>query len=86
MAHSSSIWSSAEAKTRFSELIDRAQSDGPQTITRKGREAAVVVSVKEWQRKARRKGNLTEFFAESPPRDSGLEIERTKDAPREIEL
>jgi prevent-host-death family protein len=36
-------WTVAEAKAKFSEVIDRAQSDGPQTITRKGRKAAVVV-------------------------------------------
>ena len=37
-------WTIAEAKARFSELIDEARSKGPQTITRHGRTAAVVVS------------------------------------------
>lgn len=76
----------AEAKARFSEVIDRALADGPQTITRKGREAVVVVSAEEWQRKTTRKGNLAEFFAASPLRSSGLKIPRVKDRPREIEL
>jgi prevent-host-death family protein len=76
----------AEAKARFSEVIDRALADGPQTITRKGRQAVVVVSAEEWQRKTRRKGNLAEFFAASPLRGSGLKIQRTKDRSREIEL
>ena len=38
-------WAVAEAKARFSEMIDRALADGPQTITRNGQKAVVVVSV-----------------------------------------
>jgi prevent-host-death family protein len=79
-------WAVAEAKARFSEMIDRALADGPQTITRKGKEAVVVVSAEEWQRKTKRTGNLAEFFAASPLRGSGLKIKRTKDRPRPIEL
>lgn len=71
------------ALERFSEVIDRALSDGPQTITRKGREAVVVVSTEEWNRKTKRKGNLAEFFAASPLRGSGVRIHRTKDRPRD---
>jgi prevent-host-death family protein len=79
-------WSVAEAKARFSELIDRALADGPQTITRKGRKAVVVVSAEEWERKTTRKGTLADFFAVSPLPGSGLTVERTKDGPREIGL
>jgi len=79
-------WAVAEAKARFSEVIDRALVDGPQTITRKGKQAVVVVSAEEWQRKTTRKGNLAEFFAASPLRGTGLKIKRSKDGPREIEL
>ncbi len=79
-------WAVAEAKSRFSEMIDRALADGPQIITRKGKEAVVVVSAEEWRRKSRRAGNLAEFFATSPLRGSGLKIKRTKDGPRAIEL
>jgi prevent-host-death family protein len=79
-------WTVAEAKARFSELIDRAQANGPQTITRHGRTAAVIVSVEEWERKTKRRGNLAEFFAASPLRDSGLVVERAKDQARDVEL
>jgi prevent-host-death family protein len=79
-------WTVAEAKAKFSELVDTARVSGPQTITKNGRTAAVVVSAEEWERKAHRPGNLAEFFAESPLRGSGLEITRTKDGPREIDL
>ena len=58
-------WTVAAAKAKLSEVIDRALVDGPQTITRRGRETVVVVSSEEWQRKTRRSGSVAEFFAES---------------------
>jgi prevent-host-death family protein len=73
-------WSVAEAKARLSELLDHALNDGPQAITRRGREIAVVVSTEEWHRKVSRSGSLAEFLAESPLRGSDLDIERL-DAP-----
>ena len=81
-----SIWTVAEAKAKFSEIIQRAMSEGPQTITRKGRTAAVVVGAEEWQRKTLRVGNLAEFFASSPLRGSGLRVKRSKDGPRKVDL
>lgn len=83
MATDTEAWTVAAAKARLSELIDRARSDGPQTITRNGRRAVVVVASEEWERKTKRKGNLAEFFAASPLRDSGMKVEQTKDGPRE---
>ena len=76
----------ADAKARFSELVDRALSEGPQLVTRKGRKAVVVVSVEEWERRSKHKGNLAEFFAASPLRGAAIKIERLKDRPRDIEL
>lgn len=80
------VWTVAEAKARFSELVDEARSNGPQTVTRRGRPAVVVVSSDEWERKTKRTGNLAEFFAASPLRDSGLEVERSKEPPRPLDL
>ena len=79
-------WSVADAKARLSELLDHAISEGPQVITRRGREVAVVVSAEEWHKKAARVGSLAEFLAASPLRDSELRIERVKARPREISL
>ena len=79
-------WTVAEAKAKFSEVIERAQSDGPQTITRNGRKAAVVVNAEEWERKTRRRGNLAEFFASSPLRGSGLQAKRVRGGVRKVEL
>ena len=80
------IWSVADAKARFSDLIHQAETDGPQTITRKGRAAAVVVSVEEWSRRNRRSGTLADFFAASPLRGSGVKIRRLKGGLRKVNL
>lgn len=42
-------WSVARAKAKLSEVIDRAKAEGPQYVTRNGRDAAVVVSAEEWR-------------------------------------
>ena len=80
------IWTVAEAKAKFSEVLDRAQTHGPQTVTRNGRTAAVVVGADEWAKKTKRTGNLAEFFARSPLRQSGLRIRRSKDRGRKVDL
>jgi antitoxin Phd len=43
-------WPVQDAKARFSEFLDRCLSEGPQTVTRRGVEAAVLVPVREWRR------------------------------------
>ena len=80
------IWTVKEAKAKFSEVVDKARTDGPQTVTRNGKNAVVIVSAEEWSRKTRRAGNLAEFFAKSPLRESGLEVSRVPDAPRRVDL
>jgi prevent-host-death family protein len=79
-------WTVAAAKARLSEVIEQAQSSGPQTITRNGRKTVVVVSAEEWERKTKRVGTLAEFFASSPLRDSGLKNKRSKDKLRSPDL
>lgn len=87
MAAESKSWSVAEAKTHLSKVIERALTDGPQTITRRGRDAVVVVSAEEWASKSKRKGTLSEFFQNSPLREEGFVFpEREHDWPRAIDL
>jgi prevent-host-death family protein len=82
----SDTWTVAEAKAKFSEVIDQAQAQGPQAITRNGRQAVVVVSAQEWERKTRRTGNLAEFFAVSPLRGAKLKLKRSKNTLRPTDL
>jgi prevent-host-death family protein len=79
-------WPVADAKAHFSEMIDRALSEGPQLVTRNGKRTVVVVPVEEWERRVKRRSNLAEFFAASPLRGSQLKVERARDAPRQVGL
>jgi prevent-host-death family protein len=69
-------WTVANAKAKFSEVIEKANSEGPQIITRNGRRAAVIVAVAEWERRTKREGTLADFFAASPLRGSGIKLDR----------
>ncbi|OJY37391.1 MAG: prevent-host-death protein [Rhizobiales bacterium 65-9] len=79
-------WTVAEAKARFSEVLDKAAVEGPQTITRNGKPAAVIVGSGEWDSRTRRKGTLLEFFQSAPEGFADLDLERAKSAPRELDL
>ena len=43
-------WQVQDAKARFSELLEASLSEGPQIVTKRGIEAAVVVAATEWRR------------------------------------
>ena len=65
-------WPVKDARASFSELVDRALDDGPQIVTRNGKPTVVVVSIEEWDRRSRRKGDLVDFLAASPLREENL--------------
>lgn len=52
----SRTWQVQEAKARFSELIEATLAEGPQIVTRRGVETAVVVPIKQWRRMERSAG------------------------------
>ena len=80
------IWTVTQAKAKFGEVINKAQSLGPQTITRNGRKVAMVVAADEWEPVTRRKGTLANFFASSPLRRSALRIDRLRGRLRKVGL
>jgi prevent-host-death family protein len=64
-----------DAKARFSELVRRAKSEGPQLVTVHGREEVVIMSTEEFRRL---KGDLTgkelvALMRDSPLRDVDIE-------------
>ena len=78
----SKAWRLQEAKNQFSLVVDKALSEGPQTVTRHGRPAVVVVSVADYRKKSRsRRKSLLELF--EPLRGVELEIERDRSLPRD---
>ncbi len=79
-------WQLQKAKNRLSELVKAAEKKGPQVITVHGKERAVVVSAEEYRRLVRRKGSLLEFFQKSPWASAEIDISRSRDLGRQIEL
>lgn len=82
-------WQLQEAKSRFSEVVQRAASEGPQEVTVRGKRAAVVVSAEEYDRLAGPKQSLKDFLLSGPPWDDEL-VKTINDRqpwkPRDIEL
>ncbi len=60
------IWQVQDAKTRFSELLERARSDGPQTITRHGTARAVVLSIEDYRALAAHKPDFRAHLLGGP--------------------
>ena len=82
-------WQLQTAKARFSELFRRTRSEGPQLITRLGKEGVVLIADEEYERlvgKAHQPKDLWQFFRESPLVGLELEFERNKDTSRDIKL
>ena len=74
--------STFDAKNRLSEVIAAAEAGEPQVITKNGQEAAVVISIKEFQRLTAKTESLNEFLLNSPLRGANLDLTRSKDTGR----
>jgi antitoxin Phd len=86
---STKTWQLQTAKARFSELFRKARAEGPQWVTRQGKDAVVVVAAEEFQRlraRSRQPESLVEFFAKSPLAGANLDLDRADDYGREIDL
>lgn len=78
-------WQLQAAKQQFSELVERARREGPQVVTKHGKEAVVVVSVEEYRRLRGNGPSLVEFIRTAPDLDV-LELQRATDRGRDVEL
>jgi prevent-host-death family protein len=78
-------WQVQEAKARLSTLIERARSDGPQTITRHGAARAVVLSVEDYRALAALKPDFKAHLL-GGPKVEAFAIERDRDTGRAVEL
>jgi prevent-host-death family protein len=80
-----SRWQLQDAKQQFSLLVDLARSEGPQVVTRHGKEVAVVVGIDDFRRMRSDGGAFKRFLAGAP--DFGaLDIDRATDRVRPVEL
>ncbi|MEO8725342.1 MAG: type II toxin-antitoxin system Phd/YefM family antitoxin [Acidobacteriaceae bacterium] len=79
------IWQVQEAKTHLSEVIEEANSKGPQIITRHGSERAVVLSITDYRALTAHKPDLKQYLLGGPKVDS-FEVRRGRDTGRKISL
>jgi prevent-host-death family protein len=80
-------WQLQEAKNRLSEVVRKAREEGPQTITLHGDDAVVVVDADEYHKLTHKpRGSLVEFFRKSPLAEVKLDISRSRDTGRNVDL
>jgi antitoxin Phd len=82
-------WQLQTAKARFSELVRRARTEGPQIVTKQGKDDVVVLPVEQYRKltkRAQQPTSLAQFFAQSPLASVDLNLERERDYGRDIEL
>ena len=79
-------WKLEDAKNQFSRVVREAMTGKPQRVTRGGRDAVVIVSAEEYDRLTRPKVDLVDFLRESPLAEVDLDLQRSRDLGRELEL
>jgi prevent-host-death family protein len=82
-------WQLQEAKNRFSEVVSLALQEGPQRVTRHGKEVAVIVSKDDFDRKRSGRGprgTVLPFLRRLAFSSAGLNLARAQDNDRDIEL
>ena len=71
-------WPIQEAKNKLSKVVEEAIEKGPQILTRRGVEVAVILSVDEYIQLKKKQTSLSEFFRQSPLADLDLERDRSR--------
>jgi len=82
-------WQIQSAKARFSEVFRRARTEGPQRITRQGKDGVVMVAEEQYDQlvgKSHQPKNLVQFFRQSPLVGVRLDLERDRGPGRDIDL
>ena len=78
-------WQVQDAKNRLSELIEKAQAEGPQAITRHGHAKAVLLSIDDYRTLTGAHPDFKTWLLSGPKLDD-FPLERSRDAGREIEI
>jgi prevent-host-death family protein len=80
-------WQLQDAKNQFSRLVDEAQQQGPQVVTRRGADAVVVIAANDYRKLTRRRAqNLVSVLLDAPKVRGGLTAPRSADTGRALEL
>ena len=75
----SNVWQVQEARARFSELLEASLAEGPQIVTKRGKETAVLVPIEQWRKLEKlEKPSLKAFLLAPEPRTEALTPPRRK--------
>jgi prevent-host-death family protein len=77
-------WQLAEAKNRFSEIVDLAMNEGPQHVSKRGEPAVVIVSEVEFQKLKGQRRSLKDLILNGPDL-TGVDLSRNQTPSREYE-
>lgn len=82
-------WALQDAKTHFSEVVRRANADGPQVVTYRGMERAVVISADEYRRLRHPRRSFVDVLLDGPTLDDDTVDainRRSRDRGRKVRL
>jgi len=78
-------WKLAEAKNKFSELVSKALTEGPQRVRRR-KDTVFVLSCDEYEALTGGRPNFKEFLKKKGPSLTGIELKRDKSTMRDVSL
>jgi len=78
-------WRLADAKNRFSELVSRALTDGPQRVLRRD-DAVVVISERDYDKLLGNRASFKAFLLGEGPSLSGVDLDRDRSPMRNVKL
>ncbi len=75
-----------EAKQQFSAVAEKAARGQPQIVTKHGKPFVVIVNVADWEKAQPKKRTIIEMLRSCPVKSDELDLTRSKELPREIDL
>jgi antitoxin Phd len=80
------IWQLQDAKSKFSEMVEKAISEGAQIVTKRGKKTVVVMPYNEYEKLIHHGNDLADFLLAYPFGNSELSLERDKNVGRDVEI
>jgi len=78
-------WQLAEAKNRFTEVVNRALAEGPQHVRRRG-DTVVIIAEREYEKLTGKRPGFKDFLMAAGPSFEGLDLSRDRSPMRSVEL
>lgn len=82
-------WHLQDAKNNFSKVVQKARTEGPQTVTLRGEPAVMVIAIDEYRQLLERRPSLAAFLLTGPEWDDDFVADvnrRNKSGPRDVDL